>query len=185
MSCIRSARLSVVCVGAIVLVGWAFLCATDSSAQEKRKMTYKALGANTKYTKQHIIEVRDIPGHQIRIHEIHRAYPADAPLKYDGVAVKESYEWTLTDYVNWTGRHRGYSVSTMENGDKIYSEYEGTTHTTLVPEGGAKGKFWGLTTITGGTGKFAGIRGNIKYDGIFDPTINLNEVVWEIEYWLE
>ena len=39
--------------------------------------------------------------------------------------------------------------------------------------------------ITGGTGKFAGIRGTAKYSGIWDPTIGLNEVTNEIEYWFE
>jgi len=128
-------------------------------AQEKHKRTYKSLGENAKYTVQHTIDVRDIPGHQIRVAVNHRTEPADNPLKYEGIAVKESWEHIFSDYVNWSGHHWGYMVTIMENGDKIYSKFDGTTHTTLVAKGGAKGTFSGTGTITGGTGKFRGIRG--------------------------
>jgi len=35
--------------------------------------------AKSTYTQQHTLDVGDIPGHQIRIHEVHRTYPNDKP----------------------------------------------------------------------------------------------------------
>lgn len=179
------ARLSYICCAIAVLVGWVFLCASPVPAQEKHRFTYKASGENTKYTKQHMLDVGDIPGHQIRIFEIHRTHPADNPLVFEGISVQESWERSFSDYVNWSGRHWGYGIRVMENGDKIFFKMDGTTHVAFLPDGGRKGTYWGLSTISGGTGNFKGIRGGWKYTGIFNPTTGLNETTMEIEYWME
>lgn len=182
---VRGARLFHICCSIAVLLGWVMLCASPAQAQEKFKMTTTAEGVKSEYTKEHILEVGDIPGHIIRIHEVHRTFAPDDARRVKGLLPVERWEWTLTDYVNRSGRHRGYGLSIYENGDKIYDQYEGTTHTTLLPGVGAKGKFWGLGITTGGTGVFKGIRGKSTYDGIWDPTIGLNESNSEWEYWFE
>jgi hypothetical protein len=169
----------------ILLITFGLAVKSPCEAQQKHKRTYKQLGQNSKYTDQHTIDVGDIPGHQIRVALLHRAQPADNPLKYEGIAVKEAWEHIFSDYINWNGYHWGYTVTIMENGDKIYSRFDGTTHTTPVTKGGAKGTFHGTTTITGGTGKFKGIRGTINYNGIFDTTTFFNENTLEEEYWIE
>jgi hypothetical protein len=54
-----------------------------------------------------------------------------------------------------------------------------------LPGGGSQGMYGGTTTLTGGTGKFQGIRGTGKYTGRWDPTKAFNEVNSEFEYWIE
>ena len=53
------------------------LAINESFAQER--LIFEVSAENTKYTKQHIIDVGDVPGHQVRVFEIHRAYPSNAP----------------------------------------------------------------------------------------------------------
>jgi hypothetical protein len=43
------------------------------------RLSWEVPAADTKYTKQFALEVGDIPGHQIRIYELHRVYPSDRP----------------------------------------------------------------------------------------------------------
>jgi hypothetical protein len=51
-----------------------------ASAQEKQTIAYKSLAANSKFTQQHVIDVGDVPGHQIRIYEHHRTFPMNPPV---------------------------------------------------------------------------------------------------------
>jgi len=172
-------------VSLVLLVAFGLDVRSPCEAQQKHKRTYKQLGENAKYLVQHNIDVGDIPGHMIRIFKLIRTEPADNPLKYEGVAVKETYEYCMAEYVNWSGHHWAYIVTIMENGDKIYSKVDGTTQTTILAKGGAKGTYNGTGAITGGTGKFRGIRGILRYTGIFDSTIGLNEGTTEEKYWFE
>jgi hypothetical protein len=43
----------------------------ELSAQEKCKIKWENPAANSNYTEQHVIDVGDVPGHQIRIYELH------------------------------------------------------------------------------------------------------------------
>jgi hypothetical protein len=52
---------------------------------------------------QHAIDVGDVPGHQVRVYEVHSTYPSDAPV-YNGVKVKESWNRSLSDYTDGSGR---------------------------------------------------------------------------------
>ena len=154
-------------------------------AQEKHKQAYTIPGKYRTYITQNTLDVKDVPGHQIRIYELHTVFPADWPHKTAGLRPVKAIQWGVSDYVNWSGRHYGYEIVIMENGDRTYSKFEGTTYTTLLPQGKVKSTFSGTGTITGGTGKLRGIRGTSKYTGIFDPTKGLNEATFEGEYWME
>ena len=74
------------------------------------------------------IAVGDVPGHQVRIFEIRAKYTNDAPV-YAGVKVVEGWTRALSDYTNGSGRSSGYGISTLENGDKIFSSFETLLHT--------------------------------------------------------
>jgi hypothetical protein len=58
---------------------WFSLLLTPISAQEKCKVSEGVEAANSTYTQQHVLDVGDVPGHQIRIYEVHRTYPNDKP----------------------------------------------------------------------------------------------------------
>jgi hypothetical protein len=42
-------------------------------------MSWEVPAADTKYPQQLALDVGDIPGHQVRVYELHRVYPNDKP----------------------------------------------------------------------------------------------------------
>jgi hypothetical protein len=149
---------------------------------EKRKISYKWAAENDKYTQQHVIDVGDVPSHQIRIYEIQRAWPNNPPA-FNGVRVKEERLCAISDYIDINGPSWGYSHYVLENGDEIFTRFDGTSQTVAKPDGSKKHTFIGVVTITDGTGEFRGIRGTARYTAVFDPNAGLNEGQVEGEYW--
>jgi hypothetical protein len=137
----------------------------------------------TKYGEQHVIDVGDVPGHQLRIYETHSTYPSEAPI-YDGVKVKEAWTRAVSDYTDGSGRSNGYGIAVLENGDKIFSRSEITTQTSVAADRSKATKSYIVTTLTGGTGKFRGIHGTLR--GVVDTDFkNLSGSVTEGEYSIE
>jgi hypothetical protein len=139
---------------------------------------------STKYTRQHSIEVGDVPNHQIRIFEFQRVYGADGPA-LSGVHIKDSWTHGISDYADSTGSGSVYATHTMENGDRIYAHGSIVTHG--VPNAGGKKTLSTLAvlTITGGTGKFLGIRGVVRTETTADLAAGINQGKGEMEYWME
>jgi len=157
---------------------------SETRAQEKHKISYKLLPEITKYTQQHVIDVGDVPGHQVRIYEIHRTYPRDL-VTFAGVRAVEEWLRGYSDYIDTNGRSWAYGIYTLENGDKVFSRLDGTSHTVVDPDGSKKSTHTGTWVLTGGTGKFRGIRGMLRATIIFDTKAGLNEGQVEGEYWIE
>jgi hypothetical protein len=69
----------------------------------------------------------------------------------------------------------------MDNGDKIYSRGSFTAHAM------GEGKLKNISTanLTGGTGKFANIRGVVRSETTADPKAGVNQTRGEMEYWME
>src|SRR6266851_4371351 len=150
----------------------------DVFAQER--LVFKVAAENTKYTQQHTIDVGDVSGHQVRLFEIHRTYPSNAPV-INGMKIVESWTRGISDYTNNNGEGTTFGVYVLENGDKIFTrgslvavqspEASNLTATTVGP-------------ITGGTGKLARINGMARTSTTANPTTGLNETQVDIEYWL-
>src|SRR5262249_62331617 len=70
-------------------------------AQER--LVFRVSAENTNYTQQYTIDVGDVAGHQVRIFEIKRVYPTNAPL-IGGVENVESWS-------------RGSPASTKKSGE--------------------------------------------------------------------
>jgi hypothetical protein len=155
---------------------------TEASAQEKQKYSFTQPPGISKYEEQHAIDVGDVPGHQVRVWSAHSVYTQEAPV-YDGVKVKEAWNRGLSDYTEGNGRVTGYSVTLLENGDKVFGRFEATTQTTVNTDGSKVTKSYGVTTLTGGTGKFKSIRGTLHNVSITD--FKTSEQVVEGEYWFE
>ena len=153
-------------------------------AQQRLKYSFKDPGGLSKYTQQNVIDVGDVPGHQIRVASIQTKYATDAP-EYDGVKVVESTGSISSDYIGGNGRFTQYTVSQMANGDKIYSRVEGLSQTTLGTDGTRKTSFTTVNTLAGGTGKFTTIRGSIRSSGTTDFKTGTSGNVTEGEYWFE
>jgi len=117
--------------------------------------------AEGKYTKQHIIDAGDIPGHQIRILELHRTYNEKSRFAVSSVKVKDNWIWGYSDYIQGIGKAWGYAVWTLEDGGKVFLEYSGSANTQPAGSGAVEGTYHGTARLTGGTGKYRGIRGTM------------------------
>jgi hypothetical protein len=155
-----------------------------ASAQQRQQLTYTTPPGAGKYEEQHAIDVGDVPGHQVRVFSQHVVFPQEAPPVFDGVKAKEAWQRAMSDYTNLSGHANGYLVYAMENGDKVFARWEGITQTTINPDGSKVSQVLGVTTLTGGTGKFKGIRGTLRTSA----QTNFKEVTGNPtvgEYWFE
>lgn len=87
-----------------------------------------------------------------------------------GIAEKEGLSTEIMEASGTTGKGSGTFVETLANGDKLFISYEftGTTSNKVLQAGANK---W---TITGGTGKFAGAKGNGTCKGKGNPDGSAN-----------
>lgn len=171
-------------VAAVLATACLLAAPTAAWAQQKHKYFFKAPPGTSKYTQQHTIDVRDVAGHQIRVGELHSKWGAEAP-EFDGVKATESWAALMTDYINTSGRLMVYTVMLMANGDRIYTRSEGTTLTSVASGGSRKIAFSTVGAITGGTGKFATLRGVLRSTGFSDLKTGTSGNVTEGEYWFD
>jgi hypothetical protein len=147
-------------------------------AQER--LVFRVSAENTQYTQQHTIDVGDVSGHQVRVFEIKRIYPANAPV-IGGMKIVESWTRGISDYTNNSGEARTYGIYVLENGDKFF------TRGSLVAIQGPEARNLTATTagpITGGTGKLARINGMARTITLANPKTGMNETQIEVDYWL-
>jgi len=170
----------------IALVIGTLICMSAAPAlgQQKFKYSFKTPPGISKYTQQHVLEVGDVPGHQIRIAEIHTKFASEAP-EYDGVKVVETWGRLTSDYSNGNGRLVPYTVLHMANGDKIFHRGEGISHSAAAADGSKRISYSNVLTITGGTGKFANLRGLLRQTGFSDLKTGTSDSQTEGEYWYE
>jgi len=166
----------------------AFILATafflaPATAQERCKVDEVLSAKNSTYTEQHAFDVGDIPGHQIRVFELKRTFPDDKP-NCEGLKRTEALEHAYSDYYDRNGTLHAYEVITYENGDKIFGVVDGITQTVTAPDGSKKTSFFGVSRFTGGTGKYANVRGLLRSTVVADLEKKLNEA-HEGEYWIE
>jgi hypothetical protein len=149
-------------------------------SEQKQRIVFKVDAANTKYTQQYAVDVGDIPGHQVRLFEIRRTYPSDAPA-IKGTKIVESWTRGITDYINNNGAATTYWVYVLENGDKFF-----TRGSVVAVQGPGEGKLTATTVgpIMGGTGKLVGIQGMARTLTLADPQAGVGETQVEIEYFL-
>ena len=147
-------------------------------------MKWEVSAANSNYTQQHVIDVGDVPGHQVRIFEVRRTFPNDQP-NCEGLKRLEEWSRGQSDYIDRNGRSWGYSVTVFENGDKIFGKWSGTSQTVVAADGSKKSRFSGVVVYTGGTGRYQGVRGLRRDSIVFDPEKNFSQAQSEDEYWLE
>jgi hypothetical protein len=134
------------------------LTATSASAEDRCKLSWESAAATSKITQQLTIDVRDMPGHKIAVFELHRSYP-DAKANCEGYKFTESWHHGFRDVVDRNGRVWGHVVYILDNGDKIFMEMSGTVQTEVGADGTARTTYDGAGTWTGGTGRYASVRG--------------------------
>ena len=117
--------------------------------QQKSRTVYSIFKAEA-------AKVGDVPGHVVGVAE---ANGLIFPEKDEPAAYSVQF---MFDYVNGSGRHWAYSVSTWEDGSTTVIKSEGTTTAT---QGGKISLFEGTYTYVKGTGRYAGIKGGGSYTG--------------------
>jgi hypothetical protein len=85
-----------IALGVTIAIGMV-LATSVAMAQQKQHLVFKTPAANTKYLQQHIIDVGDVPGHQIRVFEIQRTYPPESARVINGLKLKEYYTRAVSD----------------------------------------------------------------------------------------
>jgi len=140
---------------------------------------------SSKYTQQLAIDVGDVSGHQVRVVEIVRTYSEATKLRIMTARVKESSLRGMTDYVNGSGPARGYSVWVLDDGEKIFLAWDSISQSEPTASGSRKGSSEAVTRITGGTGKYKGIRGLMRDTVQFDtdPASGYSRSTTKGEYW--
>jgi hypothetical protein len=102
---------------------------------------------------------------------------------WNNVAVNQ---FAFANYVEGNGFHYGYNVNVHPGGDKTFITYEGQTTRTAKPDGSWEAKFEGKLRLTGGTGKFKGIKGDGTYIGKASapggPVATSASFEWNAEY---
>lgn len=171
-------------VTSTLLISLTTLMAIDATAQEKHHIAYQTPAENSKYIQQHAIDAGDAKGHQIRILEIKKVLPKDAPV-YEGVKAVEEWNRGYSDYVDGNGRNWGYTTIVLENGDKIFGRWDGVSQTIISADGSKKSSSISASTFTGGTGKFQKIRGTFRGSSTFDAGKGINSGQVEGDYWME
>jgi len=149
-------------------------------AQQKYTVTQAPESDIGQYVNEHAIEVGDVPGHRLRVYEIHHDYPKrDNVLA--GVVVKEMVSRCTSDYINGSGANTCYNVFTLEDGNKVFSRLTGTAQSDSA--GRTKSMF--VENFIGGTGKFKGIRGQTRGNTERAPGTTSLKVDVNGEYWFE
>ena len=171
-------RIAMVALTTAALLGLAGAPTGDALAQRRIQLAFNAEPANARYTQQHVIDVGDVPGHQLRIFEVRHTYPND-PLVINGLKIVESWTRGVSDYTNNNGPAVVYHVYVAENGDKFFTRSSLVAH-----KAGAGLSSITVGRITGGTGKFATMQGEVRTLVTSDQAAGINEGFTTIEYVL-
>jgi len=130
-----------------------WLCAATANAQTKVSGTAQF----AKPDPVHMLAVGDRPGHSLAVEQLKCTWTK--PMEIAGEKSKDGISTETVDISGNTGHARGFHVSTMENGDKFFVWYQGTSTLKEGSATGLKGS-WGFS---GGTGKLKGLKGKGTY----------------------
>ena len=160
----------------VVVAALGFMLISVSAIAEKTDCS------NSRKSKQEIsnqiIEPGDRPDHRMRQYVRLDVVSSKHP-DWDGA---ESIVYGHTDTIGGSGTHRGYVVTTLTTGEKVWARWEGTEY--LVPKGGDTWEvaFQGIFRFIAGTGKYKAIRGGGYYRGMATPDGLTQDAVCDAEY---
>ena len=161
-----------------------------AAAQDRCKWTSGDTGSVSTYPQQLNIDVGDTPGHIIGVYELHSVARPNSKPNCEGLKDKEVSSYGTRDYRDRNGRASGYIIETLENGDKIYQEFSGTTQTAIAADGSKKTTYEGVAYYVGGTGRYQTVRGYERDHLIVDWPAGESKPsgthsTAEGEYWFE
>lgn len=147
---VAAALLSVVAMGMCLVQGQAIAAKFDQTSSKSNPRTvFRSASAVGDAT------------HEVGVELVRSDIKfSDATFK-----VTEEHVYNQFDYVNGSGSHRGTYIDTHADGSTTYGTYEGTQKTVANADGSWIATWEGKYRYTGGTGKYAKIKGTGTYKG--------------------
>ncbi len=121
---------------------------------------------------QYSVEVGDRPNHLFGINQVKCTWTK--ALGIAGLQPKQDAYTAFNEVTGNTSRDHGTGLSTMENGDKSFVRFRGSTKYKDGKPDTAEGSW----SYTGGTGKLKGIKGKGTYKGKSEAD---GSVTYEVE----
>jgi len=180
----RKLTVALACIGVCAV---AALYPKSTVAQQKQVIAISGEGIKSGYVQQLAIDVDDVLGHQVRVQEARRIYPAEKQFAVDGEQVVEAWVRGFSNYTGGIGPAWGYLTWITEKGNKIFLEWSGSSEATTTATGSKRGTYHGTSRFMGGTERFAKIRGVLVDVTEFDTDqkAGYNRASSRGEYWFE
>jgi hypothetical protein len=96
------------------------MTADAATRVETRVVAFDAPPSGNKYTRQHFLDVGDVPGHRLRLFELAREYGGDAQV-IEGVVLKAAVIRGTSDLTDMNGLGHSYVEYVLANGDRIHA----------------------------------------------------------------
>ena len=142
------------------------------------------LAAEARYAKRYRIEVGDVAQHVLEVYSRNRIFARPPPV-FDGVRAAECQEHGVFDLVDQSGTDSAYVTFVLEDGNRVLGRYSGTLAARRWPDGSRHYDVQGTLELTGGSGRFGKIRGQLRIWQALDPGADSSQGRAEGEYWLE
>lgn len=168
------------------LVAAAVLLAGDVHAADGQRhvLVYDLAASEPRYVKRYRVEVGDVRDHTLEIYSRIRVFARNRPL-FAGVPAREAHEHGMADLVDRSGTESGYVSFVLEDGSRVLGRYRGSVESWRWPDGSRHLGMRGVIELTGGTGRFARLRGQLRLWRAIDPGADSNQGGAEGEYWFE
>jgi hypothetical protein len=148
-----------------------------------RALSYD-LAAEASYAKRLRVEVGDVPQHVLEVYSRSRVFARQPPL-FDGVRAGECREQGVFDLVDQSGTESGYVTFVLEDGSRVLGRYNGILAARRWPDGSRHYDVRGTLELTGGSGRFGKIRGQLRIWQALDPGADSSQGQAEGQYWFE
>ena len=113
-----------------------------------------------KYVQQKAIDVPDIKGHVVRIHEVEQKIKNTKLCNGDSLISRSLY--AMTDYIDHDGSFQGYGIFMTAKGDQLILKFTGNAQM-KVGEDLADDQYTGR--VIGGAGDLSAAEGDYQYVG--------------------
>jgi hypothetical protein len=150
----------------------------------RQPLSYDAAAAQTAVVKRYEIEAGDVPRHVLRLLDVRRVFRRRPPV-FDGVAATEMRERGTADLVDQSGTESAYVTYLLEDGNRVFGRYSGTLRSARWPDGSWHHEVQGRIELTGGTGRFERLRGQVQVGYVLDPGAESSQGESAGEYWFE
>jgi hypothetical protein len=157
---------------------------TGAAESSRHPLSYDAAAAETASVKRYEVEVGDVPRHVLRLFDTRRIFARRPPV-FDGARATEMHERGTADLIDQSGSESAYVTYLLEDGNRVFGRYAGTIRSARWPDGSWHHEIQGRIELTGGTSRFAALRGHVQVRFTLDPGAESSQGESAGEYWFE